>query len=123
MRRRLLIPLRVFCRRMTTATTDYKQDVGLVVAGNELSTCIDGIGVAASFNPPRGICYSAAEDVLLIAEAGPVHCAVRRMLPGGTQRKAEMDRTLTSVLVESGALPIQPVISIIRDFAIADSTI
>ncbi len=109
-----------------TSITDTKHDgptLGLIVAGNVLSACIDGIGVAASFNPPRGICYSTALDVLLIAEAGPTRCAVRRLLPGSAKRKAEIDRTLTSVLVESGALPIQPLIPIVRDFALPTSTV
>ncbi len=78
---------------------------------------VDGIGTAAGFGEPNYCAVSG--DVLLIAETGPHR--IRRMFPVAESRNSALNRTLISALIESGALPLHPLISIIYDFTIGNS--
>ncbi len=88
------------------------------IAGSGLRKSTDGIGTAASFHTPNSICYSEATDSLLITEYSSHR--IRCVLPATTKRKALL-QSVTSALLESGALPIQPLISIIHDYMTAYS--
>ncbi len=90
--------------------------------GGSTGTGKDGIGTAAAFQTPHGICraYGADGDALLITETASHR--IRCVLPASEQRKSDVSQMLLSALFESGAVPIQALISIIHDFAIGDST-
>ncbi len=88
------------------------------IAGSGEYGIRDGVGTAASFNTVEEICYSEASGSLLVAEAE--YACIRRLYPATQSRKSELMRVLGLSLIE--AVPIQPLISIIFDFAIGDST-
>ncbi len=69
------------------------------------------VGDEAGFTLPQSVCYSSSRDALLIADSGydGIRCLLRSA--------ASVDRLLTSILFESGVLPIDPLISIIADYA------
>ncbi len=84
------------------------------------SPSVDGIGENASFQAMKAICYSEWNGGVLIAEEDSN--LIRCLYPGSDKRKAVFTLALSSTLIESGALPIKPLISIILDFAFASST-
>ncbi len=91
-----------------------------VVAGG-INGLNDGIGAAAQFNAPRMIAYSAARgNELLITE--PNLNRIQCVYPASDSRKAALQKVLNLVLVEGSAIPIQPLLSIIIEFLLADST-
>ncbi len=90
------------------------------VAGSGEQKCVDGIGTAAALCSPEGICYSPADDALFIAERSSHR--VRRLFPVTESRKTGLDRSLTAVLIETNALPVRPIVSMIVAYAIANST-
>ncbi len=69
------------------------------------------VGSAAGLNLPNSLCYWEAEDLLLIGEGGSN--GVQLMIPTTDKRKSAVKLALTSVLLEGGVLPLQPLISII----------
>ncbi len=80
----------------------------------------DGIGRAAGFDEPSDLIHwPAGGDALLISEVGSNR--IRCLFPATEQREAALHRTLTSVLFESGSLPVKPLVLIIRDFAMPNS--
>ncbi len=93
----------------------------MTVAGSGENVCMDGVGTDAAFIRPEGICYSKATDSLLIVETEDSN-RVRRFFPGYEQQKSELRRLLTSTLLDTDSLKIVPIISIILDFAMGNST-
>ncbi len=67
---------------------------------------------------PRGICYSYSRDALLFTDAHRIRC----VYPVTERRKSALRGALTSVLVESDALPVAALISIIHAYAMPEST-
>ncbi len=91
------------------------------VAGSNRRGCKDGIGTGAAVFDAEAICYSKATGTLLFVDTDS-HC-VRRVDPAPTaDRKSELKSTLVSTLIESNALPVQVLISIILKFAVGNST-
>ncbi len=107
-------------RKSGTKTTPELVQV-TTVAGSQISKIKDGIGTAAAFALPEGICYSPIDDSLLITD-GDAH-VIRRMFPTTPHSRSELHKLLNSLLLETGALPVQPLISIVFNFAVANSTI
>ncbi len=85
----------------------------------EVTTIAGSTASTGGFRSPDTICYSSTTDALFVCELQGEQ--IRCVFPATEHRKSELIRTLTSALFESGALPVDPLISIIRDFAIADS--
>ncbi len=104
----------------------------------------------ASFDSAADICYSEASDALIVPEedssletdedemstatagaaaaggtgGGGDHArSIQCVLPATQKRKSSLERALTSALMENSALPLQPLLSIIRDFAISVGTV
>ncbi len=97
------------------------QIVVTTLAGSGEQRSTNGFGTAASLHAPTAICYCATDDSLLITEAGSHR--IRRVFPATEQRKSALNRILRAVLIESGALPVQPLLSIIFDFALTTKSI
>ncbi len=92
----------------------------VTIAGNdESSECVDGVGTAAALWGAVGISYDTKSGALYFVEAGSAR--VRRMFPAAEKQKSALTHALTSALKESGAIPIQPLVCIIYDFAIGNS--
>lgn len=66
------------------------------------------------------VVYSAADESLVLVEADLNR--ISRVYSTTDARKTGLRTALHSVLVESGALPVTPLILIIFDFVIGDST-
>ncbi len=79
----------------------------------------DGIGTAAIFDRPQGMCYSEATDSLLIAEGSRIR---RLYLATSDTRKGGLKQALSTSLVESGAMSVDALIAIILEFALENST-
>ncbi len=90
------------------------------IAGSVEGRCIDGIGLAAAFNRPVGIYYMESNDSLLIAEASSHR--IRCLFPVTDKRKSALVRALTFALIETNAIPIHALLSIVYDYAAINST-
>ncbi len=89
-------------------------------AGSGADGWRDGIGLEAVFSLPGGLCYSAIDDSLLIAD--PYSLRIRRMFPAMEKRTLEqLKRALICELFESDALPVQPLIALILEFVDGNS--
>ncbi len=92
------------------------------IAGSGEKASVDGIGTAAAFCGLQHICYSESTNMMLIAEDDDLSrrhpSRIRCMFPATERLKS----TLNSVLMESGALSIQPLISMIHDYAKTNSS-
>ncbi len=97
---------------------DMKKSVTVsTVAGSGKRACSDGIGTAAAFDGANDMVYSRATDTLMIAEEHGSRRVRCMSVPTGNLRA-----TLDSVLMESGAMSIAPLISMIHDYAGTDCT-
>ncbi len=93
------------------------------IAGSSASAVRDGSGTSAAFTCAEAIAYSELSDSLLVAEDVSHH--VRRVYPSSLttkHRSDELKRLVIVSLYESGALPIQAILLIISEYAIANST-
>ncbi len=82
--------------------------VTTIAGGCTDSAVTDGIGTGARFRHPKGITYCEADDSLLVADSGD--STIRRVFARNETRASDVSRALTSVLLESGALSIWPLI-------------
>ncbi len=90
------------------------------IAGSGETESRDGVGTVAEFHSAEGICYSEATDSVLVLETDMPR--IRRLYVTTHKRKAGLKQVLTAILLESGALAVSPLISIIFDFANGNST-
>ncbi len=96
------------------------------IAGSGELASKDGIGTAASVHAPGGICYlerggTDGTPILLVTEVSA--CRIRSVNPFSVEKRARLDRALIAVLFDGGALPIAPIISMVYDYAIENSTV
>ncbi len=77
---------------------------------------VDGKAVLAAFSGLRGICYSEAQSALLIADgdANRIRC-VRGF---SEKKKSDLNQAISYALIETGALPVDPLITLIFEFAV-----
>ncbi len=85
------------------------------IAGSGVDDCIDGVGTAAAFGRPTAICYSEASGMLLVSDGNAKRIRSVPVTAVTERRSADLKRSLTAALMESGAIPIQ-LILIIHDF-------
>ncbi len=90
------------------------------IAGSGEDDWRDGIGTAAAFHGLEGICYSQANDALLLADVYTHR--IRCLRPAPESRKVRFVEAMSHVLIESGALPILALISIISEYVLNRST-
>ncbi len=89
------------------------------IAGSGKSACIDGVGTSAAFHSPHSLAYFETSGVLLIAESGSNR--IRRLFPAAEATRTGIKSALDSMLIQSGALSVQQLVSIIFDYAIGNS--
>ncbi len=96
------------------------QVITTTIAGSGRSESMDGVGVAASLAQPIGLAYSHASGTLWISEDDTDR--IRAIQPASARWNEELKRAVTVTLFQSHAIPIQPLLSIVLDFALGDST-
>ncbi len=90
------------------------------VAGSGEARSGDGTGLTAAFHKPETIVYSPADDSLLITDLESN--LIRRMFHTTEQQRSGLNRALASCLIETGAVSIQQLVSMIFDYTAGNGT-
>ncbi len=90
------------------------------LAGSGEYGSTDGPGMDATFREPCGVCYSKFDRSLLVADQYAHHIRRVSLVPSD-ELKTRLKHVLVFVLLESGALPVHPLLSVIAEFAIENS--
>ncbi len=110
----------IHCSFVAVCSVRMESVLVTTIAGSGDGMSEDGVGTTASVCRAEGIWYSDATGLLLVTET--YSHRVRCVYPASEQRVCAVTRALTSVLVESGAMPVVPLISIMCDYVRSDST-
>ncbi len=99
--------------------------VTTVAGDGQRAVSRDGVGTAASFITPNGICYSEVGDgaglpALLVTDRDAHR--IRCIYPASEERRSRLNQSLEAALLTSDALPIPPIILIILEFLDTAST-
>ncbi len=90
------------------------------LAGSGVRSSEDGIGTAGSFDDPSTLSFDVVSGGLVIGEEQEGR--IRYILPATEEKKLALKRALDTALVESGSIPIPPLVFLIFDYAAPNST-
>ncbi len=96
------------------------QVVPTTIAGSGEPNSTDGVGLAADFHAPIAMAYSCASGILWISE--DYSDRIRAMQPATVEWNANLKLAVMTTLFQINAIPIQPLVSIVLEFALGDST-